>query len=127
MNDIDHLSGCTWKNIAAQIQNSFTFCISLISFIGSSGLTRSKSLKMTRISIKKRVSSILRDYAEASTAHGISYVFDKNLLGIEKLLWFMVCVSFITMAAIFSCQAYHKWQDDPIITSVKTTGMTDGP
>ena len=89
-----------------------------------SSTRRNRMTSRASVSVRKVVSRTLKDYADVSTAHGISYVFDKNLLGLERLMWFMVCVSFVSMAAIFSCQAYNNWQDDPIITSVKTTGET---
>ena len=68
------------------------------------------------------VASTVHDFAAVATAHGINYVFDKKLGKIERLVWLVVCCFCIVEAIIWSKQAYDEWRDEPIITSVKTTG-----
>ena len=64
----------------------------------------------------------LKEYSSASTTHGIAYVFEDDRLLIERVLWVIVIGIAIYIAAFFSIQAYINWQDDPVLTSVGTTG-----
>ena len=65
----------------------------------------------------------LKEYSSASTTHGIAYVFEDDRLVIERVLWIIVIIIAIFFAALFSINAYTNWQDDPVLTSVGTTGL----
>ena len=63
----------------------------------------------------------VKEYSQATTIHGISYLFENRLILYEKALWFL----FVTLALIFavlsSLSSYQKWVDEPILTSVSNT------
>ena len=65
----------------------------------------------------------LKEYSSASTTHGIAYVFEDDRLILERVLWVIVIIIAIFFAASLSITAYKNWQDDPVITSVGTTGL----
>ena len=65
----------------------------------------------------------LKEYSSASTTHGIAYVFEDDRLIIERVLWIIVIIIAIFFAASLSISAYTNWQDDPVLTSVGTTGL----
>ena len=62
------------------------------------------------------------DYANHTTIHGVAYIFDKSSLILENILWLLVFGTFASLAISFSMEAYNQWQDNPVLTSVKTTG-----
>ncbi len=70
----------------------------------------------------KALKTTLYDYASATTAHGISYVFDRSIFIAERLLWFVVTALFVALAIYWSVDVYKTWKENPVLTSVKTTG-----
>ena len=71
---------------------------------------------------KKPCFKTLKEYSASSTTHGISYVFEDDRLLIERFLWVIVIIIAIYIAASFSIDAYVNWQENPVLTSVGTTG-----
>ena len=72
----------------------------------------------------KALKNTVYDYASATTAHGVSYVFHRSLFIVERLLWLVVTLLFIALAIYWSIDVYTTWQDDPVLTSVNTTGKS---
>ena len=62
------------------------------------------------------------EYASVCTPHGISYVFESDRLLVERLLWVLVVCIFAGCALRWSILAFDDWQQNPILTSVATTG-----
>ena len=63
------------------------------------------------------------EYCEASSLHGIQYILEtKNNLCGSKLLWLAIVISAAAIGVIWSQTAYHEWQGNPVLTSVRTTG-----
>jgi hypothetical protein len=71
----------------------------------------------------KVVNLTLREYASGSTIHGISYIFDKDTHALDRIFWIIVVVAALFGAIWFSVYAYVEWQDDPVITTIGTTGL----
>ena len=63
------------------------------------------------------------EFAGSTTIHGIGYIFDTAIFIIERLLWFAVVCAFTALAIYWSYDAWKTWQDSPVLTSVKSTGM----
>ena len=63
----------------------------------------------------------VKDYSQATTIHGISYLFEDRFIFYEKALWFLFVTSALIFAVLSSLSAYQKWIDEPILTSVSTT------
>ena len=78
--------------------------------------------KRNRMKIKESVVKTATDYAATTTVHGLSYAFDASKVVFDRLLWLLVCIVLFALAIYFSVTAYVQWQDNPVLTSVKTTG-----
>ena len=63
-------------------------------------------------------------YSGNSTAHGISYIFEKGQSVLERILWLFAVSIAITVAIYFSIIAYVNWKDQPVITSLFTTSLS---
>ena len=68
-------------------------------------------------------SKTLIEYSSAATTHGIFYIFERGNLALERLLWLVVVIVAILFAVSLSLSAYEKWQDDPMLTTISTTGL----
>ena len=71
---------------------------------------------------KKPYFRTLKEYSSSSTTHGIAYVFEDDRLIIERILWVIVVTVAIYIAASLSIKAYVSWQENPVLTTVGTTG-----
>ena len=67
--------------------------------------------------------TIAQDYAESATIHGISYIGQREQAWPHRLLWLLVVFGGVAVAVHLSTSAYTNWQEDPIITSVRTTAL----
>ena len=65
------------------------------------------------------VSKTLREYSEASSVHGVSYVFSKSLPLLDRLLWAFLTLAALALAAYWSMTAYNNWQENLVTTSLK--------
>ena len=65
------------------------------------------------------VSKTLREYSEASSVHGVSYVFSKSLPLLDRLLWSLLTLAALALAAYWSMTAYNNWQENLVTTSLK--------
>lgn len=66
--------------------------------------------------------AISHDYAASSSLHGVAYVMDRTLKTWERIVWLMVVLASLILVSIWIGMAYTAWDDDPVITSIKTTG-----
>ena len=61
-------------------------------------------------------------YAESSSVHGLNYASDMSLVRSRRISWalvFGVCTSFAIFLVV---RAYKDWQDNPVITTIQSTG-----
>ena len=63
----------------------------------------------------------LHGYASASTIHGISYLFDEKR-PLDRVFWVFVVLLALGTVIHMSTNSYLNWQEDPVITSIGTTG-----
>ena len=54
------------------------------------------------------------DFAERTSIHGISYVFDRGLKIADRLLWGLVVLSFISLAFYLAWGSWTQWQDEQV-------------
>ena len=66
----------------------------------------------------------LHEYASQSTVHGIVYIFEKDRLYIERILWTIVAALSLAFAISLSVSAYFSWQENPILTTIATTALS---
>ena len=85
------------------------------------------------------------DYTKASSLHGVQYIFEGGRrLKASRVLWLGLALAAATIGIIWSAevdclyvskskfqymimaiipQAYADWQDDPTVSTLRTTGM----
>ena len=71
---------------------------------------------------RNKCSETVHDYSKATTIHGIQYIFEKNLSPLEYCFWVLVVFIGILLATLMSVIAYVEWKENPVLTTVKTTG-----
>ena len=64
-----------------------------------------------------------KEYSQSTTIHGFAYIGEDGLFILERLLWiFIVCLG-IFLSIYMSVSAYLEWKDNPVLTTVATTGF----
>ena len=71
----------------------------------------------------KAANSTLHEFAESTTIHGIAYVFDRAIKGLDNILWLLVVCFGAGVAVYMSLDAWNTWKDAPVLTSVSSTGL----
>lgn len=69
-------------------------------------------------------SQTIHAFAEAFTAHGIHYIFERGASFASKFFWVIVVVLFSIFAGFSMKQAIEDFNNNPILTSVKNTGLS---
>ena len=59
------------------------------------------------------------EYASRSSIHGISYIFDKELHLVDRLLWLLVVVVFLGVAATMSWNFWSQWRNEQVTIFVR--------
>ena len=54
------------------------------------------------------------DFAERTSIHGISYVFDRGLLIVDRLLWAVLVVGFLGLAFYLTWNSWTQWRDQQV-------------
>ena len=62
-------------------------------------------------------------YGAATTIHGIQYIFEPERFSCERLLWVVLVGIGMGVAILFSAQIYTDWKNDPVLTTIGTTGL----
>ena len=76
-----------------------------------------------RLKRSRPFSRTIVNYSNASTIHGIYYIFERGRWILERFFWIVVVSLSIFYAVYSTWQAWVAWQDDPMITSIATTGL----
>ena len=63
----------------------------------------------------------LKEYADSTTIHGISYIFKNGISILDRLIWIAAVVTGIFFAIYLSTYSYVDWQNSPVTTTVLTT------
>ena len=71
---------------------------------------------------RNKCSEPVHDYSKATTIHGIQYIFEDGLLPLEYCFWVLVVFIGISLATLLSVIAYVEWKENPVLTTVGTTG-----
>ena len=67
------------------------------------------------------VSLTATEYAEGATVHGVSYIFNRSLPSIDRVVWTIFELIFLLLAAYFTLTLYTDWQANNVLTTLKTT------
>ena len=78
---------------------------------------------MKRPSTWESVRATAVEYSQISTTHGVYYIFDSKLGSLSRFMWTLMCTALLSIAIILILDAHKTWKSNPVITSVKTTGL----
>ena len=70
---------------------------------------------MANTSTKKAFFQTTKEYASGSTIHGISYIFDKELSFVDRLLWLLLVLAFLGVAAALTWNFWSQWRNEQVI------------
>ena len=54
------------------------------------------------------------DFAERTSIHGISYVFDRSLKIVDRLLWAVLVIGFLGLAFYLTWNSWTQWRDEQV-------------
>ena len=61
------------------------------------------------------------EYAGQATVHGVSYMSDRGLPHLDRVLWFLFCLGLGCLAIYWTKESFTGWQNDQTITTLKNT------
>ena len=61
------------------------------------------------------------DFAERTSIHGISYVFDRGLWIVDRLLWAVLVIGFLGLAFYLTWNSWMQWRDQQVGIIFKNT------
>ena len=64
--------------------------------------------------MRSKLSQTTKEYANRSSIHGISYIFDKDLHLGERLLWLAVVLVFLGVAATMTWNFWSQWRNEQV-------------
>ena len=70
---------------------------------------------MKESSKKTALKQTTEEYASRSSIHGIGYAFDRELNVIDRLLWLLMVLAFLGIAAALSWNLWSQWQNEQVI------------
>ena len=54
------------------------------------------------------------EYASRSSIHGIDYIFDREIGIFDRVLWLLVVVGFLAVAAKITKNFWSQWRDEQV-------------
>ena len=64
----------------------------------------------------------LKEYADSTTIHGISYIFKNGISILERIIWMAAVVTGTILAIYLSSISYIDWEGSQVTTTLLTTG-----
>ena len=61
-----------------------------------------------------KLAHTVEEYANHTTIHGISYIFDKELSLAGRLLWTLLVLAFLGLACALTWNTWIQWQDNQV-------------
>ena len=68
-------------------------------------------------SVKRNRTALVQtteDFASRTSIHGVAYVFDKSRGLVDRVLWFLVVISFVALASYFTVKSWSQWRDEQV-------------
>ena len=69
---------------------------------------------MKRTLKKTALTQTTEEYANRSSIHGIGYTFDRELNIVDRLLWLLVVLAFLGIAAALTWDLWSQWQNEQV-------------
>ena len=73
---------------------------------------------MTKTFNKQALSKTTQEYASRSSIHGISYIFDKELSFVDRLLWLFFVLAFLGVAAALTWNFWSQWRNEQVTKDI---------
>ena len=70
---------------------------------------------MKNTSRKTALTQTTEEYASRSSIHGISYIFDRDLSIVDRLLWLFLVIAFASVAAALTWNLWIQWRNERVI------------
>ena len=67
---------------------------------------------------KAALSQTTGEYASRSSIHGIGYIFDKELHLLERLLWLLLVIAFLGVAATMTWNFWSQWRNEQVTKDI---------
>ena len=71
---------------------------------------------------EKRKNALIQtteEYASQTTIHGISYIFNRKLNLMERLLWLLLVLAFLCLATYLTWNTWIQWREEQVVMSLK--------
>ena len=80
-------------------------------------------MKRKQVNKSKEMFQIIKDYSEYSSIQGLIYIFMSQQTGVGRLFWILIVILMLMLGTYWSSNAYDSWQNDPVLTTVKSTAF----
>ena len=71
-------------------------------------------MSLKKPTMRSNITQTTKDYASRSSIHGISYIFDKNLTFVDRLLWLFVVLALLGVAAALTWNFWSQWRNEQV-------------
>ena len=65
--------------------------------------------------MRSNITQTTKDYASRSSIHGISYIFDKDLSLVDRLLWLFLVLVFFGVAVAMTWNFWSQWRNGQVM------------
>ena len=65
--------------------------------------------------MRSNITQTTKDYAGRSSIHGISYIFDKDLSIVDRLLWLIIVLVFVGIAIAMTWNFWSQWRNEQVM------------
>ena len=65
------------------------------------------------------------NYTESTSIHGLNYTTDLSLVRSRRISWGLIFTVCTSLAIFLIVRAYNEWQDNPVLTSIQSTGRIE--
>ena len=65
--------------------------------------------------MRSKLSQTTKEYANRSSIHGISYIFDKDLSFVDRLLWLFMVLAFFGVATAMTWNFWSQWRNEQVL------------
>ena len=68
---------------------------------------------------KAALSQTTEHFANKSSIHGVSYIFNKHLTVLDRLLWTIVVFASLAIAAVLAWDLWIQWENEQVRKNLK--------
>ena len=68
------------------------------------------------VSGKKKVALVQtsEDFASRTSIHGVAYAFDRDLGLMDRVLWILIVIAFLSLASYFTANSWTQWREEQV-------------